>query len=90
MGWLLGPVIASIVSAFVVVRIFDYIFGGVTSGVINPIRSILFVGTSTAVTTGSGMRGFTSRVRRLRRGVTAAENRLHSLTESEHRSRRQT
>ncbi len=84
MGWLFGPVIASLVSAFVVVRIFDYILGGVTSSLVNAIRPILFVGTSTAVTTGSGMRSFTSRVRRLRR----AGNRLESLTGSDHRHRR--
>lgn len=66
MSWLVGYVIASMVAAFIVVRLFDYIFSGVVSGLAHAVRASLFVGVWTAVTTGSGMRDFSKRLRQLR------------------------
>ena len=67
MGWLVGYTIASMVGALFVVRIFDYIFSGVAGGIHNTAKAGLFVGTWTAITVGSGMHDFTSRVRKLRK-----------------------
>lgn len=66
MGWLIGPTIASAMVAYVAVRIFSYIFGEANSGVANAARAGVFVAAWTAVTAGSGMRGFNKRVRKLR------------------------
>lgn len=67
MGWLIGPVVASWAVAFLVVRIFDYVVGGATNKVVDVTRAGLFVSAWTAVTAGTGMRGFDKRVRGLRR-----------------------
>ena len=69
MGWLLGYTIASMIGAFLVVPIFDYVAAGVTGGLGNTARLGLFVSTWTAITTGSGMRDFTDRVRQLRQKI---------------------
>lgn len=66
MSWLTGYVIASIVAAFIVVRIFDYVFSGAVHGVTHAARTGLFVGAWTVVTTISGLRDFSKRVRQLR------------------------
>ena len=68
MGWLVGSTLASMVASFIVVKIFDYIFAGVTSGLVSSARFPLFVGTWTAVTAQAGMHGFTSRIRGLSKG----------------------
>ena len=70
MGWLVGSTLASMVASFIVVKIFDYIFAGVTSGLVSGARFPLFVVTWTAVTAKAGMHGFTKRVRQLRQGST--------------------
>src|SRR3990167_7767745 len=72
LGWLVGPTIASFVAAFIVVKLFDHIFAGATSGVVSIARPGLFVLTWTAVTVQSGMHGVAKRVRRLRQGNTKA------------------
>lgn len=72
MGWLVGPTIASFVAAFIVVKLFDYIFSGVTGGAASATRAGLFVATWTAVTTKAGMHGFTSKVQQLRHGNAGA------------------
>ena len=41
-GWLFGTWLASMVGALIVVRIFEYIFGGVTGGVADIARTVLF------------------------------------------------
>lgn len=69
MSWLVGYTLASMVAAFVAVRLFDYLLSGVTGGIVHAARASLFAGVWTAVTTGSGMRGFTQRVRQLRQGL---------------------
>ena len=66
MGWLVSYTIASMVGAFFVVRVFDYLVSGVSSRVADVGRFFLFVGTWTAITTGSGLRDFTNRVHGLR------------------------
>ena len=63
LGWLISYTLASMAGAFIVVRIFDYIFSGVANRV---TRLGLFVGTWTAITVGSGIRSFTKRMRQLR------------------------
>lgn len=68
MGWLIGPTLASFVAAFIVVKIFDYLFAGAMGGLGSTVRAGLFVGTWTAVTTKAGMHGFNQKVRRLRQG----------------------
>jgi len=60
MGWLVGYTFASMAAAFVVVRIFEYLFSGATSGIAAAIKPGIFVATWTAVTTRSGMRSATS------------------------------
>ena len=69
MGWLVGYTLASMASAFVVVKIFDYFFEGVSSGLVSIARAGLFVGTWTAVTAKAGMSGVTKRVRQLKQSV---------------------
>lgn len=66
MGWLVGYTLASMVAAFVIVRIFDYLVSGAVGGLAHAARTSLFVSAWTAVTTGLGMRDFTKRVRQLR------------------------
>lgn len=73
MGWLVGYVIASMVGAFVAVRIFDHIFSGVTGSIAGVARASLFVGVWTAITAGSGMRAFTRRMRQLRQKFRGAD-----------------
>ena len=72
MGWLIGPTLASFVAAFIVVKIFDHVFSGVTGNLASVARAGLFVGTWTAVTARAGMRGFDQKVRRLRAGTANA------------------
>ncbi len=69
MGWLIGPTLASFVAAFIVVKVFDYVFSGATDSL---ARAGLFIGTWTAVTARSGMHGFSKRVRGLRAGTASA------------------
>ena len=69
MGWLVGYVIASMVGAFIVVRIFEYLAAGLAGGVVGTVKLGLFVGAWTAITVGSGMHGFTKSVRALRHSL---------------------
>jgi hypothetical protein len=66
MNWLVGYTLASMAGAFIVVRIFDYLFAGVVGWFISPAKLGLFVSTWTAITTGSAMRDFNKRLRHLR------------------------
>ena len=80
MGWLIGPTIASFVAAFLVVKLFDFIFGGVTGSIASVARACLFVVTWTAVSAKGGMRSFTRKVRQLRAGN---QEMLKALTKGE-------
>jgi hypothetical protein len=68
LGWLIGYTLASMATSFIVVKIFDYIFAGATSGLVNSARASLFVATWTLVMAQAGMHGFSKRVRQLRQG----------------------
>ena len=70
MSWLVGYTLASMVTSFIVVKIFDWLFAGVTSTLVSIATFCLFIVTWTAVTAKAGMHGFTKRVRRLRQGST--------------------
>jgi hypothetical protein len=72
MGWLVGSILASLVAAVIVVKIFDYLFAGMVGGLASTARAVLFVVTWTAVTAKAGMHGLTSQVRQLRQGNTKA------------------
>ena len=78
MRWLVGYTMASIVGAFLVVRIFEYIFGGAQSALGNAAKPGLFVATWTAITTGSGMRDVSKRVRSLREKTISASRWLNT------------
>ena len=80
MGWLLGPLLGGVLGGIVVVRVLEFLLGGVSSSVMSVIRPIFFVSTVTAVTTQSGMGKFTSIVRKFQRGSVAIEDRLDSIT----------
>lgn len=66
MGWLVSYTLASMAAAYIVVKIFDYIFAGTVSGLDSSARFGLFVGTWALVTAKAGMQGFTKRVRHLK------------------------
>ncbi len=66
LGWLLGSTLASMVTSFIIVRIFDLIFGEVTNSLVSIARGCLFIGTWTTVTASAGMSGVKKRVRQLK------------------------
>ena len=72
MGWLIGPTLFAIFLAVVAVKIYEFVFPYVLSGVTGSLVSVtkagLFIVTWTAVTTTMGMRGFSQKVKHLRRG----------------------
>ena len=68
MGWLIGPTLAAFVAAFIVIKLFDYVFSGVTGTLGSVARAGVFIITWTAVMVHLGMRGLTSKVRQLRQG----------------------
>ena len=68
MGWLIGPTLASFFAAFIAVKLFDFIFGGVTSRMASVARAGVLIGTWTAVTTKGGMLGFGKKVKQLKAG----------------------
>ena len=80
MGWLVGSTLASFVAAFIVIKLFDYAFSGVTGTLYSVLRAGVFVVTWTAVTAQLGMRGFTSKIRQLRQGNAKA---IKSLSQRE-------
>lgn len=67
MRWLVGPLIASFVGAFIIVRIFDYLTASAKGGAVEVGRAGLFVATWSAITASAGMAGLDSRARRLRK-----------------------
>ena len=79
MGWLIGPTLASFFAAFLAVKLFDFIFGGVTNSMTSMARAGVFIGTWTAVTTKGGMHGFTKKVKQLK----ASSKVIKALTKGE-------
>mgnify|MGYP003135710863 CR=1 FL=1 len=80
MGWLLGPLLGGVLGGIVVVRVLEFLLGGVSSSVMSVVRPIFFVGTVSAVTTQTGMNKFTSLARRFQRGSGVIGDRLDSIT----------
>lgn len=76
MGWLIGYTISSMVGAFIVVRLFEYAFSGLTGWVGNVVKASIFSGTWAAITAGLGMRGVNKGVHSLRDGAKGVSNRL--------------
>ena len=69
MGWLVNATLASMVIAFIAVKILDHIFANVTNGLIGWVRFGLFVLTWTAVTAQAGMHVFSKQVRQLKQSI---------------------
>mgnify|MGYP001610753107 CR=1 FL=1 len=91
MRWLVGYVIASMVGSFLIVRIVEYLFGGVVHGMAAGIaKASLFVTTWTAITAGLGMHAFTTRVGQLRRIVGQGGNSPDTLGLTHKTGRRRT
>ena len=76
MGWLVGYSIASMVAAYVVVRIVEVLLGGVLGGLVVVVKPVGFVVSWSAMTTYMGMRKVTSGARRARRSIVAMSNML--------------
>jgi hypothetical protein len=68
-SWLIGSTLASFVAAFIVIKLFDYVFSGVTGTLGNVARAGVFIVTWTAITAKLGMHGFSKRIRNLRKGI---------------------
>ena len=79
MGWLIGPAIMSLIASFFAVKLFDFIFGHVTGGVVSVARAGVFIGTWTAVTTRAGMQGFSKKAKQLQ----ASNQIVKALTKGE-------
>ena len=82
MGFLLGHVIGAVIGGIAVVRILEFLFGGLPSGVLNIIRPLFFVGTVTAVTTKTGISKFDWKIGKVQRIFGAIGDRLESDTKS--------
>lgn len=76
LGWLVGAVIGSAFSGFIVVRVLEFIALETSSTVSNAAKSTAFIGTWAAVTTHSGMKGFNNVVERLQIKSAAAQKKL--------------
>jgi hypothetical protein len=69
-SWLVAPIITSFVGAILLVKLWDIAFGGVSSGFLGVARAGLFIGTWTAITAASGMRGVSNLTRRVNGSAT--------------------
>lgn len=77
MGWLLGNMIASLVGALLVVRFLEHLFSWMHVGAVaGAVKAGVFVGTWTAITAGSGIRGYTKWVQRLRQKTRSLHKRV--------------
>ena len=76
MGWLIGATIASIVAAFVAVRVVEYFLAGAVGMAAGAVKAAAFSSVWTAVTTSTGMRAFTNRVRGVRTGVDGVSKKI--------------
>ena len=83
MGWLIGPLLGGVLGGIVVVRILEFLLGGVSSGVMNVVKPISFIGTTAGVTTVAGMSRFTSLARKFRRGTGVVEEHIDAITKSD-------
>ena len=79
MGWLIGNVMGSMVAAFVIVRVWDWLSVGVTGSVASVARASIFVTVWTAITTVTGMRAVDQGERQLRQVHKGVLSRLKPL-----------
>ena len=79
MGWLVSQVVTAILGAVIVVKIFDTIFHGILGPAANAVKTGLFVGVGTAITTGLGMYGARKVVRSLRQVNKEVGERINPL-----------
>jgi hypothetical protein len=79
MGWLVGYTFASMGAAFVVVRIFEHLFSGATSGISAAVKPGIFVATWTAVTARLGMRSATSLTSRWRQRSEGVRGKMDTI-----------
>lgn len=77
MKWLWGYVLVSAAGAFLAVRIFDYLKDSTADTIAKTARAGMFTGVWTAITAASGMRGFTERVRGMRKGIKKRRSQEH-------------
>jgi hypothetical protein len=75
--------LASMAAAFIAVKIFDYLFAGVSNSLTSGARAGVFVVAWTAVTARAGMNGFTKKVRQLRQSNADARDRLDAITKGD-------
>ena len=76
LGWLGSAVFMSMVGAWLVVKIFSITTHDILGPVTNNVKTGIFVGAWTVLTTVTGMRAFSSLVRRLRHGNQAISSRI--------------
>lgn len=69
MGWLVGYTIASLVAAFIIVKLFDYVVQGASGSIVVAARYGLFVLAWTVITARGGMNVFSRKVRQIRRVI---------------------
>jgi hypothetical protein len=88
MGWLVSYAIAAAAAAYVVVRIWEFLFSGATSGVAAAVKPGIFVATWTAVTAREGMRSVTSVTSRWRKRSEGVSEKMDAIVEKEKESSR--
>lgn len=79
LGWLVSQVITSIVGSVVVVELFKIIFRDILGPATNTVKTGLFVGTFTSITTALGMRSFKKGVDGLQQANKEVEKRITLL-----------
>ena len=79
MGWLVNLVVTAILSAVIIVKIFDVIFHGILGPVTSAAKTGIFVSVGTAVTTSLGMLGFRKAVRDVRQANKEVGERINLL-----------
>jgi hypothetical protein len=83
MSYLFGLTLASLVGALFIVRIFEYLFSWMQVGaLVGAVKLVVFVSTWTAITAGSWTRGYSARVRQLRRNVSRVSGGLNALSKT--------
>ena len=79
LGWLVSQVVMSIVGSVVVVQMFKIIFRDILGPATDAVKTSLFVGVGTAITTALGMRSFKKGVDGLRQVNKEVEKRIAPL-----------
>lgn len=79
MSWLVRLTVASMMSAVIVVKIYDVIVGGILGPLASAAKKSLFVGAWTSITTALGMHDLKKTARNLRRGKKGVGARIKPL-----------